>query len=96
MQWTPYLTECLRLLAENKDCPTDQLLVYLVKVQLICNKVASTAWTDDATVGDGDKRLPAEFYLQIFKSELEEVKRAMPSELKTNGIRLSTPHIYLR
>src|ERR1700761_5021779 len=90
MRWTPYLDECLQLLEERKDCSTDELLVCLLRVQLICNRVATVVWTDTFPVGDTRNKLPQDIYVQTFTSQLEEFKRTIPLELRSNGTYLSS------
>ena len=89
MRWTPYLDECLRLLEEKKDYPTDNLLVYLVRVQLICNQGAASTWND--IFGAVETRVPADFYVKTLKSQLDNLDRSIPPELKSNGIFLVLP-----
>ncbi len=83
MRWTPYLDECLRLLEEKREYPTDLLLVYLVRVQLISNKLACAPWND--TFGDAMTKFPPEFYLKALQSQLDDLKRNIPPELQTNS-----------
>jgi hypothetical protein len=92
MRWTPYLDECLRLLEEKKDYPTDHLLVYLVRVQLICNKGAASTWND--IFGGVGTRVPADFYVETLKSQLDDLDRSIPLELKSNGILNSLPNYF--
>ncbi|KAF2188861.1 hypothetical protein K469DRAFT_564540 [Zopfia rhizophila CBS 207.26] len=85
MRWTSYLEECLRLLEEKKDYSTDQFLVYLTRVQLIRNQAATVVWTDTLPTGNASDGLPKDFYVHTFKSQIEELKRSVPSELKSNA-----------
>ncbi len=83
MRWTRYSDECLRLLEEKKEYPTDELLVYLTRVQLICNKGSSTTINDlfcDAEIG-----VPADFYVKTLKSQLDNVEQSIPPGLRSNG-----------
>ncbi|KFY75166.1 hypothetical protein V499_04865 [Pseudogymnoascus sp. VKM F-103] len=84
MRWTPYLGECLRILEENKDYPTDLLLVHLVRAQLICNKSATSTWDD--MFGDTSNQVPPNFYAKSLKSQLDDLERSIPAEIKSNGI----------
>ncbi|KAL5348077.1 hypothetical protein ACLOAV_006557 [Pseudogymnoascus australis] len=84
MRWTPYLGECLRILEENKDYSTDLLLVHLVRVQLICNKGATSTWDD--IFGDAANQVPPNFYAKSLKSQLDELERSIPTGLKSNEI----------
>jgi len=84
MRWTRYLDECLRLLEEKKEYSTDELLVYLVRVQLICNKGGASTWND--MFGDVEMRAPADLYVRTLTSQLDELERSIPPDLKANGI----------
>jgi hypothetical protein len=88
MRWTPYLDECLRYLEEKKDCPTDGLLVYLVRVQLICNRASTSPLND--TFGDV-VGVPMDFFIKTLKAQLQELERSIPPDLKRNGKSIS-PH----
>ncbi|KAF2669709.1 hypothetical protein BT63DRAFT_425385 [Microthyrium microscopicum] len=78
MQWTPYLAESLQKLSEAKEYTTDEFLVYLVRVQQICDKAMST---DVSAVG-----VPQDVYVQIYQSQIEELKRSIPEHLQSNQI----------
>jgi hypothetical protein len=84
MRWTPYLGECLRILEENKDYPTDIVLVHLVRAQLICNKSATSTWDD--MFGDTSNQVPPNFYAKSLKSQLDDLERSIPADIKSNGI----------
>ncbi|CZR65600.1 uncharacterized protein PAC_15500 [Phialocephala subalpina] len=84
MHSTRYLHECLHVLEEEKDCPTDDLLVYLVRVQLICNKGSALAVNE--VLGDADVGVPTELYVKTLKLQLDNLERSIPQELKSNVI----------
>jgi hypothetical protein len=84
MRWTRYLDECLRILEEKAEYSTDALLVYLTRVQLICNKGGASTIND--LFSDVEIRMPADFYVKLLKSQLDELERSIPLELKSNGI----------
>lgn len=86
MRWTAYLDECLCVLEEKEDSPTDVLLVQLVRIQLLTNRILQAPWPDESYMLDGTSRLPHDAYIQIFELQLEEVKRSIPSTLISNGI----------
>jgi hypothetical protein len=69
------------MLSENNEYATDALLVFLVKVQLIVNKVALVDWTDASS---------QPFFRETFKYQLDEVKQSVPLELQSNST--SIPH----
>jgi len=84
MRWSRYLDECMRLLEVKKEYLTDDLLVSLVRVQLMCNK--GTTSTINDLFGDTDIRVPADFYIKSLMSQLDELQRSFTPELKANGI----------
>lgn len=83
MQPTRYLYECLKVLEEEKDCPTDELLVRLVRVQLICNRGSALAWND--VLGDADVGVPTDLYVKSLKLQLENLEHSVPQELNSYG-----------
>jgi hypothetical protein len=83
MRWSPYLDECLRILEERKEYPTDTLLVYCVRLQLINERVAQAPWND--SYGGAPSTRLAEFHLNALQSQLETVKQRIPVELQSNS-----------
>jgi len=81
MHWTPYLDECLRVLSDTRQCETDQVLVFMVRAQLICNRAAAFSWENDAGSGT---RAPKEFHLEALQSQLDELKSSVPADLQSN------------
>ena len=77
--WTPYLDECLCLLEEKKESPTDDLLVALVRVQLICNRAATSIRNDIFGA-------PADFHADTMKLQLDDLQCYIPLGLKSNGM----------
>jgi hypothetical protein len=71
------LDECLEQIAEKLEFPTDSSLIYLVRLQLLCNKVAVINWKSTP--------VPQSFYVKTLQSELENLKRSMSSCLESNG-----------
>ena len=86
MAWTPYLSECLQVLADNSACTTDILLVHLVKGQLIYNQVMTVQWTKHTPNKDADNKVPHSFYVQLFTSQLEQFRQSLPEDLKSNSM----------
>lgn len=84
MRWTRYLDECLHLLEEKQEYPTDGLLVCLVRVQLICNKTSTLTWND--MLGGAEMGGPTDLYVKTLKTQLDNLERSLPGELKSNGI----------
>lgn len=78
----PYFEECLQLLEKTREHPTDVLLVFLTRLQLIKNAVSRD--TSDNLGGEMSSP-PSELYFKSLQSQLEELKRKVPPELDGNG-----------
>jgi hypothetical protein len=84
MRWTPYLEECLDLLAASKEYPSDELICYLIRLQLICNGLHAEGWNDVYPVSATDHKLPRSHYVHLHKMQLDDLKRSMPQHLIEN------------
>lgn len=42
LRWTPYMDDCLKMLAEKKECRDDEILVFQIRLQRIVAKVVHT------------------------------------------------------
>ena len=82
MRWTSYLEDCLCLLQETKEYSTDILLVNLVKVQLIDNKAVETT---SNPISGAAEMLPPNLFTRILTSNLDDLKRSIPTDLVSNG-----------
>ncbi|KFY10185.1 hypothetical protein V491_07780 [Pseudogymnoascus sp. VKM F-3775] len=93
LRWVPYFEECLQLLEKTKEYPTDTLLVFLTRLQLIKNAVSRD--TSDNFPG-GMASPPSEIYLKSLQSQLEELKQNIPPELDGNiSVQLHLHHAAL-
>jgi hypothetical protein len=81
MRWSQYLDESLKVLEEAKESPTDQLLVYLTRIQLICNTVI----TEVNSSGDSQTTLPTEIFIETIKSKFDNLRLSIPRELSSNS-----------
>lgn len=85
LRWSPHMEESLSVLMESNECPEDEILVNLVKIQLVADKVYQAR-------RDGDDPLLARFYIKSFQAQLDIVRKQIPVHLQQNGkseIRLS-------
>lgn len=78
----PYFEECLQLLEKTKEHPTDVLLVFLTRLQLIKNAISRD--TSDSVYG-GLSGPSSDIYFKSLQSQLEELKRNIPPELDGNS-----------
>lgn len=78
LRWTPHMEESLQILLDAKECPEDELLVTLVKIQLVMDKVHYLR-------RDGDGQPPPPIYTKSFQAQLESVKGQIPQNLKQDS-----------
>jgi hypothetical protein len=79
IRWTPYLEECLDVLARENDAPTDQLLVQCVRVQLLCNAVVLAPWNQGTEVAH-------DILLSAFKVQFSQLEKSVPPEVQRNSM----------
>lgn len=59
------------------EVATDSILVQLVRIQLLCNRVATIPWKTTS--------VPQSFFVKTLASDLETLTRAIPASLDSNG-----------
>jgi hypothetical protein len=79
------MEECLQTLTEKQECPTDEVLVQQVRLQLIVDKVAQPPWHDGEIENAEPIRAPAAFYLKALQSQLQGEKSKLTPESQLNG-----------
>jgi hypothetical protein len=82
LRWTPYLDECLNMLAENQECSSDLLLSYLVRLQILYEKSCEATWHDHVDGSRSPNSITMRFYMQALLSQFEEVKKSIIPELQ--------------
>ena len=85
LRWTPYLDECVAVLAGNEDLPTDTLLAHLIKLQLIVEDVGRAPWHEGYDDATGSARAPPTFYLKALQAQLHAFKAKIPPGIQRNG-----------
>jgi hypothetical protein len=73
------MEESLSVLMEAKECPEDELLVTLVKIQLIMDKIHHMR-------RDGENKSHSLLYTKAFQSQLESVKSQIPQRLQQDSM----------
>ena len=99
IRWTPYLDECIAVLAEKEEYPTDTLLIQFVKLQLIVEKVSHGPWHEEHDHDIGSSKTPPIFYLKALQAQLQELKATVPPRIQANGMntyRVILPDAYTR
>ncbi|KAJ5183452.1 hypothetical protein N7492_001068 [Penicillium capsulatum] len=77
LRWNSHMEESLSILTDAKESPEDELLVALVKIQLVMERNYHLR-------RDGGTQSLSEFYIKSFQSQLESVKSQIPPSLKEN------------
>lgn len=85
MRWTPYLTECLQILDERKEVPSDALLVQQVRIRLVNENVNQCLWPAGGMAHEDIPTTPWTFYLKAFQSQLQVVKDKIPPSLLSHS-----------
>lgn len=80
------------MLAENKEHPTDLLLIHLVKSQLLAEKVSQAPWHEGHGDATGPTRAPPIFYLKALQAQLQDLKANISPEIQRTEILLL--HLY--
>lgn len=83
------MDECIAVLAENKEQPTDVLLIHLVKLQLLVEKVGQAPWYEGYGDATGSTVAPPTFYLKALQAQLQNLKEKIPPDIQRNGKKLS-------
>jgi hypothetical protein len=83
LRWTSHLTECLETLSRSPETENDAVLVELTRIRLVAEKIFQCSRFSDA---DTLPRAPPSFHIGAIGSELEELKRQLPSDLVENKI----------
>lgn len=74
LRWTPYLDGCLVVLAENKEHPTDALLIELVQLQLIVEQLGQAPGYEGHDDSTSSAKAPPMFYLKALQAKLQDFK----------------------
>lgn len=85
LRWTSYLDECVTVLAETGEHPSDILLIQLVKLQLISEKVGQAPWNDGYGDATGSTAAAPTFYLKALQAQLQDLKVKIPHEIQRNS-----------
>ncbi|KAL4732986.1 hypothetical protein BDV11DRAFT_214568 [Aspergillus similis] len=90
LRWTLYTDECVRLLEEQNESPTDMFLIQLVKLRLIAGKALD--YPSPADVAESPYLRPqATAYLKSIQAQFRHFKSNIPAEV-TNKCLLLEMH----
>ncbi|KAL4880587.1 hypothetical protein BJY04DRAFT_191050 [Aspergillus karnatakaensis] len=85
LRWTPYMSECLDILAQANEVPGDALLVNLVRTQLVVDKIITDLGSDCDGIKDRDSaKAPISFYIKGLQAQIDNIRTSIPPELAQN------------
>ena len=73
------MEESLEILASTKECVGDELLVWLVRIQLVVDKSYHLR-------RDGENSHSSPLVTDLLQSQLDSIKRQIPSQLTKNSM----------
>ncbi|KKA17557.1 hypothetical protein T310_8508 [Rasamsonia emersonii CBS 393.64] len=85
MRWSPYMEECLQVLAEKPEYPTDEVFVYQIRLHLITEKAVPIS-IRNREVEQVENLRGSILYLKGLQSQLQDVKSKIPPHLENNEI----------
>ncbi|KAJ4404701.1 hypothetical protein N0V82_010444 [Gnomoniopsis sp. IMI 355080] len=80
LRWTPYLDECLRILADGNETGLDTLLVMQIKCQIITNSL-TCPHSDEASRNESLNGLPS-VLMTAMKGRLNDIRQSLPPQTK--------------
>lgn len=87
MRYTYYLDECVKELEANPECPSDQLLASMVRIQHLTERISRIS-CKDKTLDEVTNipTAPMSAYITTFHTELELIIKALPESLQSNVV----------
>ena len=84
LRFTKYTDECLVAIGEMKEYPTDEYIIYLLRLHRIGEKICRTIWDDPINIAYG---LPAPVVMcvQYLEIELRQFREVIPMDLAQNS-----------
>lgn len=82
------MDECLQVLDEQPESPSDRTLVAMVRMQLLKEEAGkmSAAWRPETTFDIVDAhRTPPAMYVKLLQRQLQQHIQSLPSELQSTG-----------
>ncbi|KAK3361646.1 hypothetical protein B0T24DRAFT_642079 [Lasiosphaeria ovina] len=83
LRWTSHMEECLHVLEEKQECPTDLKLAYLVKLHIIGEEMRQSYITAEPTE---PLSLAQVFQTKALRGRLFDVKQSLPPEMANDYV----------
>ncbi|WQF80723.1 Putative zn(2)Cys(6) fungal-type DNA-binding domain-containing protein [Colletotrichum destructivum] len=93
LRWTSHMDECLQILDEQPESPSDRSLAALVKMQLLKDEAGKLSSRSDAMLEamDGPKT-PMAMYVKVLQTQLQRIIQSLPSELQSTDSIIAQLH----
>jgi len=75
--WTPFMDECLKMLSERPEWNGDEVLVALVRIQLLVEQLTRAVW-------QSSEKAPPGFFVSALKTQLYDLKAQFPPHIQQN------------
>jgi len=82
------MDECLDVLADADEYPTDDILIQLVRMQLVADKAVQVSTHDEEVGANGPIRTPPALYRVALQAQLQEVEKSLPRDFRHEVIPL--------
>ena len=77
----------MTVLAEEKEQPSDALLIDLVRLRLIVEKVGRAPWNEGQNDSTSSTKAPSAFYLKALQAQLQDFRTKVCPEIQDNGMK---------
>ncbi|KAK9367092.1 hypothetical protein V1509DRAFT_194602 [Lipomyces kononenkoae] len=91
LHWTPYLEECLQIMEEKLEYPTDERFVHQIRIQLIANKAVPYP-IHNGNLASAENITMSNLYIKGLKLEILEAKSKIPAHLINDMILMTQLH----
>lgn len=90
LRWTPEMDEALQILKTSKSCPSDELFIFQVHLQLLKQKADEIRHQDETNSGLSGKSpaaasAPRLLYLKTLRRDLRELRSSFSLDLSHLG-----------
>ncbi|KAI1388440.1 uncharacterized protein F4822DRAFT_402841 [Hypoxylon trugodes] len=82
LRWTPYLSDCLRILGEGRGTSLDILLVTQIKCQIITNQL--TCSQVDEIAGVEGPKVPSAALTTTLLRQVNDIRQNLPAQIRSH------------
>lgn len=87
LQWTPHMKQCLDILADSEESPSDGVLVQFTRTRLLADQIFQGPWSE-GLYGLNSAQTLAAFHFKALQSRLETIKAEIPIQLADNSMQI--------